>query len=323
MSNQFVILCGMTALLLMPLGTRCPAQGTAVKNGDSIAFMGDSITKQAWDSANGHWGWNSPVGHIHLVMDALEANGTKATAIPSGRSGQTYRAMLERLQRDVLDQKPTWMTLSCGVNDLGMLLDGGEGVALPEFKTNVTAIVTQAQAAGIKVMLLTVTPIYEEQPNNKYELPLVGYNDFLRALAKEKKCLLVDLNAGMLVRRAELVKATGNQGRQVTADGVHMNPEGSMVTATAILRAFGFTPAQLVRAREAWLDIPGAVQLPGQLQSVSMRQLEQLQKLADQRECRLDVLVSETFSAAIHQLLKSSNSEKRSIPRITKGNTPL
>ena len=192
----------MTALLLMPLGTRCPAQGIAVKNGDSIAFMGDSITKQAWDSANGHWGWNSPVGHIHLVMDALEANGIKATAIPSGRSGQTYRAMLERLQRDVLDQKPTWMTLSCGVNDLGMLLDGGEGVALPEFKTNVTAIVTQAQAAGIKVMLLTVTPIYEEQPNNKYELPLVGYNDFLRALAKEKKCLLVDLNADMPARRA-------------------------------------------------------------------------------------------------------------------------
>jgi lysophospholipase L1-like esterase len=164
--------------------------------------MGDSITEQAWDSANGHWGWNSSVGHIHLIMNALEASGIRATAIPAGRSGHKSRATLERLQRDVLDKKPTWMTLSCGVNDLGMLLDGGQGVALPEFKTNVTAIVTQAQAAGIKVMLLTVTPIYEEQPNNKYELPLVGYNDFLRALAKEKKCLLVDLNADMPARRA-------------------------------------------------------------------------------------------------------------------------
>jgi lysophospholipase L1-like esterase len=308
MKERIVMLCGMAAMLLTPLSTRCLAQTIAVKSGDSIAFMGDSITEQAWDSANGHWGWNSPVGHIHLIMDALEANGIKATAIPAGRSGHKSNDMLERLQRDVLDKKPTWLTLSCGVNDVAMLFDGGGGVALPTFKTNITAIVEQAQAAGIKVMILTVTPIYEEQPTNKHNLAVVGYNDFLRALVREKHCLLADLSADMQARRAELVKATGNPGRQVTADGVHLNTEGSMVTATGILRAFGFTSAQLRRAREAWMEISGAVILPGPPQSVSMRQFEQLQEVADERKCRLDVLVAETCSAAISNLLKAAPS---------------
>jgi len=60
----------------------------------------------------------------------------------------------------------------------------------------------------------------------------------------------------------------------------------------------------------AWLDIPNAVKLPGQLQSVSLQQLDQLQKLADQRKTRLDVLIGETFSSAVSNLLKMAGSGK-------------
>jgi lysophospholipase L1-like esterase len=301
------VLCGIIALLMTSLSTRCPAQTIAVKSGDSIAFMGDSITEQAWDSANGHWGWNSPVGHIHLVMNALEANGIMATAIPGGRSGHTSRDMLKRLQTDVLDKKPTWLILSCGVNDVGPWNAGGkDGVLLSEYKSNITAIVERSQAAGVNVMVSTITPIYEDQPTNDANRLCVDYNNFLRALAREKKCLLVDLSADMLARRAEL----GNKGNTVTSDGVHLNTEGSFVWATGILRAFGFKKDQIGKAREAWLDIPNAVKLPGQLQSVSMRELAQLQKLADRKRSRLDVLISETFAGAISNLLKTAESGK-------------
>jgi hypothetical protein len=94
----------------------------------------------------------------------------------------------------------------------------------------------------------------------------------------------------------------------VTGDGVHLNTEGSFVWATGILRTFGFKKDQILNAREAWLDIPNAVKLPGQLQSVSLRQLEQLQKLADQRKTRLDVLISGTFTGSIRNLLKMAGS---------------
>ena len=53
----------------------------------------------------------------------------------------------------------TWMTLSCGVNDVW---HGERGVPLSAYKKNITEIVEKAQAAGIKVMILTATMIGEE-----------------------------------------------------------------------------------------------------------------------------------------------------------------
>ena len=98
-----------------------------------------------------------------------------------------------RLGRDVLNKKPDWMTLSCGVNDVW---HGKRGVSLDDYKVNITKIVDQCQSAGVKVMILTSTMIGEDQghANNK---KLATYNDFLKELAREKKCLLADLNADM------------------------------------------------------------------------------------------------------------------------------
>ena len=182
----------------------------------------------------------------------------------------------------MLDKKPTWLTLSCGVNDLGpWFKDAGRNVPLPEFKSNVTAMIDQAQAAGIKVVVLTATPIYEDQPTSEANATLVQYNDFLRSVAKEKNCLLTDVSAEVLARRAALIAATGSNGNKVTSDGVHMNTEGSMATARAILRTFGFTKAQLDKAQNEWLDIPDSVKLPGQTRSGTIRQRDQLLKAAD------------------------------------------
>lgn len=265
-----------------------PPPKIRITSGESIAFLGDSITEQAWTSVNGYGGWYQPVGHIHLIMRELEANGIHAIAIPAGVGGNTSRDMLARFQGDVLDKKPTWLTLSCGVNDLGpWFKDNGRNVPLPEFKTNVTTMIDQALAAGIKVVVLTATPIYEDQPTSEANTTLVQYNDFLRALAKEKNCLLTDVSAEVLARRAALIAATGSNGNKVTSDGVHMNTEGSMATARAILRTFGFTNAQLDKARDEWLDIPDAVKLPGQTRSGTIRQRDQLLKAADAGKSRL------------------------------------
>src|SRR5436305_33096 len=64
---------------------RCGAQGIAVKDGQKIAFLGDSIT------ANGA---ATPSGYVRLVISGLEANGVKATAIGAGISGHTSREMV-------------------------------------------------------------------------------------------------------------------------------------------------------------------------------------------------------------------------------------
>ena len=83
----------------------------------------------------------------------------KIQIIPAGVSGNTSKDMLARLDKDVLSKKPQWMTLSCGVNDVW---HGVNGVPLDQYKQNITSIVDQAQAAGIKVVILTATMIGEE-----------------------------------------------------------------------------------------------------------------------------------------------------------------
>ena len=46
-----------------------------VRSGETVAFMGDSIT---------YYGNSRPLGYVHLVMKGLEAVGVRAEAIPAG-----------------------------------------------------------------------------------------------------------------------------------------------------------------------------------------------------------------------------------------------
>ncbi|MEZ5304555.1 MAG: GDSL-type esterase/lipase family protein [Verrucomicrobiales bacterium] len=152
----------------------------------------------------------------------------------------------ERLKRDALDKGPDWMTLSCGVNDVW---HGAKGVPLDAYKENITKIVDQCQEAGVKVMMLTSTMIGEDEPNANNQ-KLAYYNEFLRALAKEKGCLLADLNAAM----QEGVKAAGGGGKDsriFTSDGVHMNPEGNKMMSTGPQSIY-LSDAQLAQARASW-----------------------------------------------------------------------
>jgi lysophospholipase L1-like esterase len=216
------------------------AADIAVKDGQKIAFMGDSITQAGV----------GPKGYVTLVMRGLEANGIKAVSIHAGISGHKSNDMLGRLERDVLSKKPDWMTLSCGVNDVW---HGARGVPLDAYQRNIVQIVERCQAAGIKVMILTSTMIGEDQPNPNNQ-KLVAYNDFLRELAKEKKCLLADLNADMQAAIAKV--GPDKKGNLITSDGVHMNPAGDIMMATGVLKAFGLSDAQIAKAQLALAPAP-------------------------------------------------------------------
>ena len=207
-----------------------------MKDGEKIAFLGDSITQAG----------ARPNGYVRLAIRGLESAGVKASAIPAGISGHKSNQMLARLERDVLSKKPNWMTLSCGVNDVW---HGKRGVNLADYKTNITKIVDRCQEAGVKVVLLTSTMIGEDK-NNANNKKLSTYNDFLQELAKEKKCLLADLNAGM----QSIIEASSDKknGKLLTSDGVHMNPDGNKMMATGVLEAFGLNAEQIKAAQAAW-----------------------------------------------------------------------
>jgi lysophospholipase L1-like esterase len=231
------------------------------------------------------------------VISGLEANGIKATMIPAGISGHKSNQMLERLDRDVISKKPDWMTLSCGVNDVW---HGANGVPLDAYKKNITAIVDRAQAAGIKVMILTATMIREDATNVENQ-KLAPYNDFLRQLAGEKKCLLADLNADMQAA----LKSGPHHEPQLTTDGVHMNPLGDRMMARGILKAFGLSEAEVKTADDVWLNAPNTCEVGGKAK-LTLRQYEQLRQLAATRGTSVGSLLQGETAKAIATLLQTA-----------------
>ena len=233
---SIALLSGIT--LSQPLAAQDGGNGKIqVAKGQKIAFLGDSITAAG----------AKPNGYCQLVLDGLKKQGIQTSGTFAGISGHKSNQMLARLENHVLSKKPDWMTLSCGVNDVW---HGARGVKLEDYKKNITAIVDQAQAAGVKVMILTSTMIKEDQktPLNQQLLP---YNAFLKDLAKSKGCLFADLNTQMQEELKTFPK-DAPKGTQLTRDGVHMNAAGNRMMAGGVLKAFGLDDKQLKKARDSW-----------------------------------------------------------------------
>ena len=259
----------------------------AISKGDKIAFLGDSITA----------GGAKPGGYCNLIIETLNKKGLAVTPAYAGVSGHKSNQMLARLDKDVLSQKPQWMTLSCGVNDVW---HGVNGVNLEDYKKNITSIVDQAQAAGIKVIILTSTMITENQagePNQK----LMAYNEFLVQLSKEKKCLLADLNSLMQETIKTLDKDA--KGNTVTVDGVHMNSTGNMMMAKGILTSIGFTVDELKTIESEWVKIPNTNEIRVSL-GLSHAELTQLQQAAKAQGKTLQQLFDETIQNKKAELMK-------------------
>lgn len=228
--------------VMLVAGMYCGAGEILVKSGEKVAFLGDSITQ---------FGAGTATGYVNLVASGLKANGIDIKVIRAGISGHKSNDMRARLDRDVLDKKPNWMLLSCGVNDV---MHGKRGVELEPYKKNITEIVDKTLAKGVKLMILTATMIQENQKDSKNQ-KLIGYNDFLRKLATEKKCPLADLNADMQ-KTVKAYQDAGGKGNTLTYDGVHMDVAGDIMMAKGILRAFGLDDVQIKKAETAWMKLP-------------------------------------------------------------------
>ena len=240
-----------------------------VKNGDKIAFLGDSITLL---------GSRFESGYVNLVIGGLAVNGVKAVRIPAGVSGNKSNQMLTRLRKDVIGKKPQIMTLSCGVNDVA---HRQKGVKLEDYRKNITEIVRQAKAAGIRVCIMTATMI-SENSESELNLKLAGYNEFLRELAKAEDCVLIDTNAEMQKEVLRLRKIYPDvKGNLLMVDNLHMNPLGNAVMAKAVLKGFGLSDEQIAKAEAGW----GEKTLMVQFISIKLKNCLPILRTANERKC--------------------------------------
>jgi lysophospholipase L1-like esterase len=207
-----------------------------------IVIVGDSITE----------GGKYPGGYVWLLERYLSAlyPDRKIKIVNAGISGNKATDMQARFQKDAIDQKPDLVMINVGVNDVwhaffnfpkNQFFPQGNlptGVPLAEYRDKITQMVLAAKAAGIRVVLLSPTPIGEilDGPEN---LRLQEYIAAMREIALQNQCLFIDLNAPCREVIATYQKHAGKTLNLLAADGVHPNPSGYRIIAFTILRGLG------------------------------------------------------------------------------------
>lgn len=198
------------------------ADGFAFKNGDTIAFLGDSITQAgSYDD-----------GYIRLFEKVILNLGIEQyTFFERGVGGNTSADMLARVDDDVVAYHPTWTTYSAGVNDICI---AAKAQTLEQYQANVTATFDKLDACGTKVVVFTTTVIGEQTG----EAALDSYVAWLRTEANRRGYRIAEMNTAM---KAELVArgATGSTPWKLTTDGIHLNADGNKIMAWELLKAFG------------------------------------------------------------------------------------
>jgi lysophospholipase L1-like esterase len=260
-----------------------------IQNGDSVAFLGDSITQQ---------GYSKPNGYIHLVMDGLARAGVAATPIPAGIGGHTSVNMLARLD-GVLGRKPTWLVLNSGINDKG------RRITTEAFDANIRAITARAMSAGVKVILMTPSVCDGENtdPTHPGTRQRQEYCEAFRKLAREKGLILVDLDRMFTGALAEIRANDPTSGLKISVDGCHLDGQGNQLIAAEILRTLGVSEQTIDAAKLTWNDYPHAKAMP----AVSMNTYLNLLAAAQKRNLPIDEFASErlTKNASRHHFSSS------------------
>jgi lysophospholipase L1-like esterase len=218
------------SILLATLGPSKEQGEFMLEEGDQIVAIGDSITQ-----AGGY------LRNVDAVL-AQQYPGLKLPKIVNvGISGQKAEDLVKRFERDVVSRKPALVTLSIGINDVWhRLKDPHDAQVLAKYKENVSKMVDRAQAAGVKVVLLTPTVI-QEDPKSEGNQRLKLYVEAMRQIAAEKKVRVVNLHQMFLDVLAKRPKELGEsaKGLVLTTDGVHMNTAGDALMAIGVLRGLG------------------------------------------------------------------------------------
>ena len=209
----------------VPTPRRDVSGGPIVRDGETIAFLGDSITRLGAKEG----------GYIDLVIQGLEKSGVKNVGrLPAGIDGNHSGDMLARLGNILSDPSVRIMTVSCGVNDVWGF-DWGRGLMLEEYKDNVRAIYDKAARAGVLVVAVTPTLIGEDPASEKNRV-LDQFADFIREEARLRGLPLADARAD---ETAALAAFPPGGGLHFTYDGIHPVKAGNELIARSILRALG------------------------------------------------------------------------------------
>lgn len=227
----------------------------AIRDGDTVVFLGDSIT-----AARSY-------GKIIEDYTLLRFPKRKVHFHNAGWGGDTAAGGLARLERDVFSRGATLLTVAYGTNDIGwgMLADA---VHKQRYLDSIRGIVEACKKRNVRVFICSAA-INSGDPDKTEDSFLQTMCDEGMAIARSLGEGAIDVQRSMRAIQKHVwqtnAKLTDEKRRAIlhAADGAHLTEAGQMAMAYAILKGLG-APAEVsaatVDAREAKvLDASGCV----------------------------------------------------------------
>ncbi len=249
--QRFLLVSGVLLLAASAL-----AAEFAIRNGDRVVFLGDSITEQRlyttyieayaltrhpeWKLWFRNVGWGGDTSWLRQRAHPDERQ--LFAAEPAAQQEMVQDSVGRGLRRDVLPLKPTFVTVKFGMNDH----------AYQPFREDIfrayvrsqTEIAKELEAGGARVAFLTPQPIEDKRPDPDQDprnQSLRKFADGLKEVASQQQALFVDqfdpYMTIMLRARRQDPGATIGGG-----DAVHPGPIGHTIMAWAVLKGLGASP---------------------------------------------------------------------------------
>lgn len=212
-----------------------------LQDGDSIVFLGDSITHQRLYTQYVEDFFYTRFPHIRFKLHNAGVGGARAWDA------------LARFDEDVASYKPKYVTILLGMND-GAYQPYNEAV-FQEYRQDMTELLAKIQAIGATPILMTPTMFdarakrMKDNPNRPtppetvelYNSVLAYYGTWLRDVSQREGFGFVDMWGPL--NNITLDERGTDTNFTLIEDAVHPGPSGQVVMATAMIEDMGFKGA--------------------------------------------------------------------------------
>lgn len=231
-SVALVLSVGLALLANLALAAefKSPLKSLDLADGDSVVFLGDSITHQCLYTQYVEDYYYTRFPHLRIKFHNAGVGGARA------------RDALDRFDRDVAAYKPRYVTVLLGMND-GSYQPYDEKT-FQTYHKDMTELVGKIRQIGATPVLMTPT-MYDSRaarvrdpkaPAGRLELynsTLAYYGAWLRETAVENGDGFVDMYS--LLNNLTLAARKSDANFTMIKDAVHPDPPGQLVMAFALL----------------------------------------------------------------------------------------
>ncbi|MDB5337373.1 MAG: family lipolytic protein, partial [Planctomycetaceae bacterium] len=201
-----------------------PIKPVALKQGDHIIFLGDSITAYA----DAPYSW---VGTVRAKITKTHPDfGLRV--LNAGVSGNTVTDLQVRLETDVLSKKPTVVFIYIGINDVWK-----NSTTEEKYESTLKEITSKLKSAGARVIIASPSVVGEKKDGaNELDLKLDKYAALFRKVARDTGSQFCDIRKAFV----DYIQANNEGNKEsglLTTDRVHVSPAGDKLLAEVALKA--------------------------------------------------------------------------------------